>query len=321
MPKRILCFLLGVGLGLGAVGYATAQSYPNRVVTLISPAAAGGTADVLCRIVADKMRTILGQQVIVENHPGAGGIIGAEFVARSARDGHVLLCAPEFVFISHLVNPTLSFDPSAFEAVSVLATFPTVLVGRADLPANNVTELIAYARDHPGKLSFASAGKGSMAHLTLEAIKVTANLDMVHIPYRGGGLAMNDLLAGQIDMFLTSLPISLPHIESGKLKLLAITSRARLAAFPQVSTLAETLPGLWADSWIAIAAPSGTSRDITQKLSDATAKALQMPDVRGRMLELQAEPFGSTPEQMRELMRQNVERWRSVITAAKINFD
>ena len=198
-----------------------------------------------------------------------------------------------------MINPTLSFDPSAFEAVSVLATFPTVLVGRADLPANNVTELIAYARDHPGKLTFASAGKGSMAHLTLEAINVIANLDMVHIPYRGGGLAMNDLLAGQIDMFLTSLPISLPHIESGKLKLLAITScrvwpRSRKCPLSQKRCRAcGLIHGLQSRR------PPGTSRDITQKLSDATAKALQTPDVRGRMLELQAEPFGSTPEQMR----------------------
>src|SRR5436190_14526038 len=295
--RRFLSIVFGLGLGLGAVENTMAQTYPNRLVTLVVPGPAG--SDTVCRLLADKLRTILGQQLIVENRPGAGGTIGAEFAARAAPDGHVLLCANEYVYFSHLTYQKLAFDPQAFEPVSVLATFQGILVGRADLPANNLAELIAYARTHPGKLNYASAGVGSMPQLVLEAIKLRAGIDLVHVPYRGGAPALNDLIAGQVDVYFTSAVQGIPQIKAGKLKLLAVASRTRLADFPDVATIAEVLPGLEMEGWTAIAAPPRTSNDITRKLSEVIAKAMQMPDFRARILDAQAEPFGSRPEEMR----------------------
>lgn len=319
--RRLLAVTIVVGLGLSAIGDASAQSYPSRMVTLVNPFPAGGGIDVICRLVADKLRTFLGQQFIVENRTGGGGNVGAEFVSRATPDGHTLLCAPDPVFISHLLYPNLSFDPRAFEPVSMVATLPNVLIGRADLPVSNVVELIAYARAHPGKLNYASQGIGQTSHLALEALKMMAAIDMVHVPYRGGAPALNDLLAGQVDIYVGPLAGSFSNIKAGKLKLLAAAGRTRLAAFPDVPALTEAVPGLEAETLLAIAAPPGTPRDIIRKLSNAIARALQMPELRARILEVQAEPLGTTPDQMKELIRQATERWGPVIAAGKISID
>jgi tripartite-type tricarboxylate transporter receptor subunit TctC len=312
---------MAVVLGLSAISNVAAQSYPTRQVTVINPLPPGPTSDFLCRTVAEGLRSAFGQPFILENRPGAAGTIGAEFVARANPDGHVLLCAPEFNFLTQLVFPRLSFDPLALEPVSVLATFPSVIVGRADLPAGNLAELILYARKHPGKLNYASQGKGSIAHLTFEALKMKADIDIVHIPYRGGAPALNDLLAGQVDVYAGPLVGSAPYIRAGKLKLLAITSPARVAAFPDVPALAEVFPGLKVDTWMSLAAPPQTPREVTQKLSAVIATLMQSPDVRSRLEDLHAEPFGSTPEQMAERIRRSAERWKPVITKAKITID
>jgi tripartite-type tricarboxylate transporter receptor subunit TctC len=203
--------------GLAATGNATAQSYPNRKVTVVT-GAPGSTPDVLARLLAEKLRPMLGQDFIVENRPGAGGTIGAEFVARAVPDGHVLLCMTEWLFFSHLLYKKLSFDPHAFEPVSVLAKYPLILIGRGDLPFSTIAELIPYARAHPGKLNYASAGKGSMHQLVYEGIKKQAQIDLTHVPYRGGPLAMNDLLAGHVDISLTSLNQGAPHVKDGKVE-------------------------------------------------------------------------------------------------------
>jgi len=307
----------GTALVLSLFSSAMAEQYPTRPVTLVVPLPPGQTADPVCRLIAEQLRT-LGQPFIVESRPGAGGNIGAEFVARAAPDGQTLLCAPEFSFLSQLIYPKLSFDPLKLEPVSILATFPSVVDGRASLPVASVTELIAYARANPGKLNYASQGQGSMAHLTFEALKMRAAIDLVHIPYRGGGPALNDLLAGQVDLYAGPLVGSFPHIESGKVKILAITSRDRVAAFPGVPALSELFPGLEVDTWMSIAAPPGTPMDITKKLSDAIRKAIQAPVVRARLSDLHAEPEGSGPLQMKERIRENLARWEPVVKAAKI---
>jgi tripartite-type tricarboxylate transporter receptor subunit TctC len=316
-----------VALGLGASmlglagGVARAENdYPARLVTIVVPLPAGGTADLLARMVADKLRAALGQQVMVEDRPGgSGGNIGAEYVAHAPADGYTLLNAPQLTFsINHLLNPHLTFDPRAFEPVSVLAAYPTVLFGRANLPVDSFADLIAYARAHPGKLNCGSQGNGQIAHLTLEALKQLAKVNIVHVPYRGSAPAMNDLLGGQIDIVPDTPLTGLPFVRAGKLKMLAVGSRERLKAFPDVPTLAEVVPGLYSDTWMAIAAPPGTPREVTAKLSAAIAKAIRMPDVSRRIVELDAEPLGSTPDEMRELIRQSRERWEPVVTAAKI---
>src|SRR2546422_2545205 len=234
--RTILALMTGAALVLSGFLDATAGQYPSRVVTLVLPLPPGQTADPLCRLVAERLGAILGRPFIVESRPGAGGTISAESVARAVPDGHTLLCAQEYSFLNQLVYPKLPFDPLTFEPVSVFATFPSVLDGRIGLPFASLADLITYARANPGKLNYASQGKGSIAHLTFEALKMRAGIDMVHVPYRGGGPALNDILAGQVDLYAGPLVGSFPHIQSGKLKLLAVASRNRVAAFPHVPT-------------------------------------------------------------------------------------
>ncbi len=325
MSDRVLIGVFAIlGLLAGGAGQTRAQStYPNRAITIVVPFPAGGTADLLPRMIAEKLKTTLHQPVVVENRPGgASGNVGSDYVAHSAPDGYVLLNAPQLSFsVNHLLNPKLGFDPRTFEPVSVLATYPTVLFGRANLPAGSLAELVAYARAHPGKLNYASQGKGQIGHLTMEALKLKAKIDLVHVPYRGSAPAMTDLLGGQVDVLADNLLAGLSHVRSGKLKILAVGGRKRLPAFPDVPTFAEVVPGLYSDTWMAIAAPPGTPHEITRRLSAAIAQAIKAPDVSARIHELQAEPLGSTPEEMRDLITQSAERWTPVIEAAKIRIE
>ena len=306
----------------GVAAAQDASNFPNRPITIVVPFPAGGTADLLPRIVGEKLRTILGQSVVVENKPGASGNIGAQQVNRALPDGYTLLNAPQLSFsVNHLLNPKLSFDPRTFEPISVLATYPTVLFGRANLPFNDVAGLVAAARANPGKLTYASQGSGQIAHLTMEALKILAKVDILHIPYRGSAPALNDLLGGQVDVLPDNLLAGLQHVKNGNLKILGVGSRQRMAAFPDMPTFAQAVPDLYSETWMAIAAPPGTPKEITTKLSAAIAEAIKMPDVEQRIRQLEATPFGSTPEQMRELIKQSADRWTPVIVAAKIIAD
>jgi tripartite-type tricarboxylate transporter receptor subunit TctC len=318
-PQRaLLTAILAIGLGSTSAGLLGAQSYPSRTVTIVNPVPAGGATDTICRIIAEKLRLTLGQSFIVESRTGAGGSIAGEFVARAAPDGHVLLCTPEYLFISHLLNPKQSFDPRSLQAVGVHVRFPAVVTGSANLPVSNIAEMIAYARAHPGRLNYASQGIGSMAHITFEAIKMMAKVELVHVPYRGGAPAMTDMLAGQVDLYAAPLAGSISYIKSGKLKALGVTTPTRIAALPEVPALSEILPGLSVDTWNAFAAPPGTTKDITSKLSAAIAKVLELPDVRARFSDLQAEPLGSTPEQMKKITIDYVDRMAPIIAATNM---
>jgi tripartite-type tricarboxylate transporter receptor subunit TctC len=321
--------LNGIVRGIGAMvllaAAATAwcsELYPTRMISIVVPFPPGGTADLLPRLVAEKIRPMLGQTVIVENKPGASGNIGLESVARSAPDGYTLLNAPQLTFsVNHLLNPNLRVDPRTLEPISVLASYPTVIYARASLPVNSLPELIAYAKANPGKLNYASQGRGQIGHLTMEAIRLRDDLSMVHVPYRGSTPAMNDLLAGQADLLADNLLAGMQHVQSGALKLIAVGGKERLRAYPNVATIAETLPGLYSETWMAIAAPAGTPKQITHKLSEMIAKALQSPDLRARISELQAEPLGSTPEQMATMIKESHDRWAPVIAKANITSD
>jgi tripartite-type tricarboxylate transporter receptor subunit TctC len=319
--QMLLSGFLAAAVGSSSTIDATAQSYPQRTITLVVPLTAGGGPDVLCRVVAEKLRSILGQQVIVENRVGAGGNIGAESVARAAPDGHMLLCSPSTIFTNHLLYSKLSFDPRAFEPVNVFVTIWMVVFSRADLPAGNIADVLALARAQPGKLNWASPGIGTFSHLILEALKATGNVDMVHVPYRLSSQAFTDMLAGQNDLFAGALATVISHIQAGKMKVLAVTSRDRLANFSNVPALTETVPGLIAEDWIAIAAPPGTPMEVRATLSDAISKIVALPEVRARFSELQAAPLGTTPAQMREILRRTTEQWAGIIAKAKISLD
>jgi tripartite-type tricarboxylate transporter receptor subunit TctC len=322
--RTISSILLGAALAVSASAGAYGQSaFPNRPITMVVPLPAGGTADLLCRFAAEKASAALGQQVVVENRPGgAGGRVGTEQVMRSPPDGYTLLCAPQLTFsITHLVFSKAAFDTRTMEPISVLATYPLIVIGRADLPANNLQELIAYARANPGKVNYGHQGKGNTGHLLGELLMLKGNFRMTEIPYRGSAPAINDLLAGNIDLVPDYLLANKQNIDAGKLKLLATGSRERLKDYPKVATIAETLPGVYADTWMAVAAPAGTSKDITKKISDAIGQGFQQADLKGRILALEAEPLGSTPEQMRDMIRQSLETWGPVVEAAKIVVD
>jgi tripartite-type tricarboxylate transporter receptor subunit TctC len=307
-----------------AVGAAQAQTgYPSRPITMVVPLPAGGTADLLCRFAADKASGSLGQQVVVENRPGgAGGRIGTEQVMRSPPDGYTLLCAPQLAFsITHLVFTKAAFDTRAMEPVSVLATYPLILIGRAAAPFNNAAELVAYARANPDKVNYGHQGKGNTGHLLGELLMLKGGFRMTEIPYRGSAPAINDLLAGNIDLVPDYLLANKQNIDAGKLKFLATGSRARLKDYPNVATIAEALPGVYADTWMAVAAPAGTPKEITKKVSDAIGQGFRQPDLKARILALEAEPLGSTPEQMRDMIKLSLETWGPVVEAAKISVE
>ena len=318
---------VGLGMAFAAVLVASAidtaygqGGFPNRPITMVVPLPAGGTADLLCRLAADKASTVLGQQVVVENRAGgAGGRIGTEAVMRSAPDGYTLLCAPQLGYsITHLVFSRTAFDTRGLEPISVLATYPLILIGRPEAPFNTVAELLAYARANPNKVNYGHQGKGNTGHLLGELLMLKGNFRMTEIPYRGSAPAINDLLAGNIDLVPDYLLANKQNIDAGKLKLLATGSRERLKDYPKVATIAETLPGVYADTWMAVAAPAGTPKDITKKISDAIGQGFQQADLKARILALEAEPLGSTPEQMRDMIRQSLETWGPVVEAAKI---
>lgn len=304
-----------------AIPAAHAQSdYPTRVVTLVVPYPAGGTADLLCRFAADKAAGNLGQQVVVENRPGgAGGRVGTETVLRAPADGYTLLCAAQLTFsVTHLLFAKASFDTRALEPISVLASYPLVLIARSSLPFDNLPDLIAYARANPGKINYGHQGKGQTGHLLGELLMLEGKFRMMEIPYRGSAPAINDLLAGNIDLVPDYLLANKSNIDAGKLKLLATGSRERLKEYPRVATIAETLPGVYADTWMAVAAPPGTPREITGKLYQAIAQGFRDPELRARIRALEADPLASTPQEMRGLIRQSLETWGPVIEAAKI---
>ena len=325
MIQRVgLAIAFGAVLVASAVGTAQGQGgFPTRPITMVVPLPAGGTADLLCRFAADKASSALGQQVVVENRAGgAGGRVGTEAVMRAAPDGYTLLCAPQLGFsITHLVFAKTAFDTRGLEPVSVLATYPLILIGRSEAPFNTTAELIAYARANPGKVNYGHQGKGNTGHLLGELMMLKGDFRMTEIPYRGSAPAINDLLAGNIDLVPDYLLANKQNIDAGKLKLLGTGSRARLKDYPNVATIAETLPGVYADTWMAVAAPAGTPKEITKKVSDAIGQGFKQADLKARILALEAEPLGSTPEQMRDMVRQSLETWGPVVEAAKISVE
>jgi len=238
---------------------------------------------------------------------------------KASPDGYTLLCAAQLTFsVTHLLFSKASFDTRALEPISVLAAYPLILIGRESLPFDNLADVIAYARANPGKINYGHQGKGQTGHLLGELLMLKGKFRMTEIPYRGSAPAINDLLAGNIDIVPDYLLANKSNIDAGKLKLLATGSRERLKDYPRVATIAQTLPGVYADTWMAVAAPPGTPKEITTKVSRAIAHGFQDPELRSRIRALEAEALAGTPDEMRDLIRQSFETWAPVIDAAKI---
>jgi tripartite-type tricarboxylate transporter receptor subunit TctC len=299
---------------------ANAVDYPDRPVKIIVPVPAGGTADAIPRLVADWLSRKWGQPVVIENRTGAAGNIGAEFAYRSAPDGYTLLSsAPPPLVINQNLYPKLGFDPAKFEPIIVMAHVPNALiVNPNNIKASSVAELIAYLRQNPDKVTAATQGHGTTSHLTAELFQLMANVKLRPIPYRGSAPALQGLLAGDVDLMFDNLGVSLPLVEAGKLKLLAVASAQRLPSLSDVPTLAETLPGFEAVAWYAIVAPPQTPKVIVDKINADVNEALRQSELSEPLRKLSAEVFGGSAERAKKYMQEEVDRWGNVIRAARV---
>jgi tripartite-type tricarboxylate transporter receptor subunit TctC len=296
-------------------GAAAANDYPNRPVKIVFPLPPGG-ADVFPRLIAEKLQARWGQPFIVEHKAGAGGNIGAEFVAKAEPDGYTLLVTPPGpLVISQHFYPTLGFNPAAFVPVTVLVTMPAVLVVNPKTPASTLHELIAYAKANPDKLSYASGGISSPPHLNGVMLASAAGIRATHVPYRGVVLAMHDLVAGHVDMMFDNLANALPLIREGKVRALGVTTTARIPELPNVPAIAEAYPDVLYTSWFGMVAPPKTPADVAAKLASAVAEALKSPDVAKRYEALAARPGGISPGETAAMLALESERWRKLIAA------
>jgi tripartite-type tricarboxylate transporter receptor subunit TctC len=315
---RFLSLLLAVVCSNACTG-AHAQ-YPTKPIRMIVPYAAGGTTDVLARIMADKLTQALGQTVVVEIKPGAGGTVGAEAAAKSPPDGYtIVMGAPGSHSTATSLYAKLPYDPvKDFAPIVHVANVPNSIVVNPSVPVKSVAELIAYARAHPGELTYGSAGTGATTHLTGELFALLANVKLTHIPYKGSGQAMIDLLGGQIQMMFENLPGAANQIRSGKIRGLAVTSLRRSPAFPDLPAVSETLPGFEVVAWFGLFAPAGTPAPIIARLNAESDKALHLPEVREKIAAAGSDPIGGTPEDMARFLANDIAKWVRVTREAGI---
>ena len=326
MLRRLLA---AAALALVVVNPAYSQTWPAKPVRIIVPFPPGGTTDIVARSIGVELQRMWQQPVVIENRPGAGGNIGADQVAKSPPDGYTLLMG---TVGTHAINQALytqsgskmSFDPVRdFVPITLVAGVPNVMVINPKLPVNTVTEFIAYGKEHPGQLNMASSGNGTSIHLSGELFKTMTGIYMVHFPYRGSAPALTDLITGNMNVMFDNLPSALPHIKSGRLKALAVTSRVRSPALPNVPTVEEAagLKGFEASSWFGLFAPAGTQRAIIDKVQSDVAKALSNPEVRERFVAQGAEPGGNTPEQFAAFIRAESDKWTRVVKFSNAKVD
>lgn len=313
--------LLAAALLLSCVATAWGQAYPARTVRVIVPYAPGGGADVTTRVFTKAWSESAGQQFIVDNRAGANGNIGAEIAAKSKPDGYTLLS---------VANTTVTINPSLYRQmpidmirdlapVSMMGGQPSVLIVHPALPVKNVKELAAIARARPGQLDYASASTGSSSHIAAELFRMVAKIDITHVPYKGNGPAMADLLAGHVQLMFNNLAPSVPQVKAGRLRALAVTSEKRSAAAPDVPTMAEAgYPGVVFNLWVGLLAPAGTPADVIARLNGETAKAAQLRDVRERLLGEGTDPYTTSASQMGDIIREETARWAKVVKAAGI---
>lgn len=301
---------------------AQTPEWPSRPIRVIVPNPAGGTADNLPRMLSEALSQRLSQPVVVENRPGAAGNIGAEYVYNAEPDGYTWLAAPPpALTVNPSLYPKLNHDPSKFAPITVMATVPNALFVHPSLPVNTLQEFLAYAKAHPDRLSYASQGNGSTAHLTAELFKLKTGLKIQHVPYKGDAPAVADLLAGHVQVMFGNVAAGMNHVRNGKLRVLAVTSPKRLPAHPQLPTVDEVVPGVVAVTWFGIVAPPRTPVTITRKVAQMVSDILKTPEMIRKYTEAGADPVGNTPEEMDKWMREDAERWRAVIRVAQIKID
>jgi len=303
---------------------AHAQGYPNKPIRLVVPYAPGGATDIIGRAAAAELSKTMGQQVIIENRPGAGGNLGAEQVARSAPDGYTLLVSPSSLHgITPFLYNKLTYDPNKDLApIIVLGSFANVLVMNPSIKANSVSELVALIKASPGKFTYASSGSGSTIHLSGEMFKSMLNLDIAHVPYKGSSPALTDLMGGQVSIMFDNIPSAITFIRSGKLKALATTGPTRSSSLPELPTMIEAgFPGYISTAWFGIVAPAGTPKEIIARLNAEGQKAAKSPDFIKRMNELGYDIVGGSPEQMGAMIQEEVKRWGPVVKASGAQVD
>jgi tripartite-type tricarboxylate transporter receptor subunit TctC len=321
---RLINRVVPILLGLGLASLAIAQSFPDHAITLIVPNPPGGLVDTSARLLSEPLGRVLNETVIVENKPGASGNTAYQFVAKAKPDGYTLLISYSGY---HVGNPALMeklpWDPlKDFAPIALLTVSTNVIAVHPSIPVNNLKELIAYAKANPGKLNYASQGNGSVSHIGTEIFKQTTGIEMVHVPYKGSGPAIQDVLAGQVQVFITTPPSVMQHVQSGKLKGLAVTGKTRHPSMPNVPTTAEAgLASFQLESWVALYAPAATPAPVVAKLSEAVKKSLEQAEVKQRADTAGIEVRYLNPQQMDVLLKKELPYWNKVIKAANIKLD
>ncbi|HEX2545133.1 MAG TPA: tripartite tricarboxylate transporter substrate binding protein [Ramlibacter sp.] len=302
------------GLALAAIPWTWAQAWPARPIQLVHGFGAGGNADVIARLVALKLGEQLGQPVVVEIKSGAGGMLATGAVAKAPADGYTLVLLTGAHTVSAAMRRTLPYDPvKDFAFISTVTSFPFVVAVRAEHPAKTLAELVQMARGSSAKVSFSSVGVGSTQHLVGELLGGTAGAQLLHVPYRGGGAPVQSVIAGEVDVLVDTPTVALPHVQSGRLRALGVTSAAPWPSLPGVAPVGTTLPGFEVRSWLGLAAPAGTPEPIVRRLNAEVRKMLQRPDVQQSLATAGSAPSYSTSEAMREMVQNDIARWRSVI--------
>jgi len=317
---RVAALIFAAATMAGAVSIVHAQTYPDKPIRIIVPYTPGGFNDTLARTVGQKLQEAWGQPVIVDNRPGGGTLIGTEMAAKAAPDGYTLYMVPFAFAVNPSLYKKLPYDSlKDFAPITLAASTPNLLVVNPALPVNSVKEVIALAKSKPGKLNYASTGNGSSNHLSMEKFKMMAGVDITHIPYKGSGPAVTDLMGGQVDLMFDNIPNVLPHVKAGKLKMIAVTSPKRSPHVPDVPTVSESgVPGYEVSVWFGIAAPGGTPKPIITKLNAEIVKILNMPDVKQKFAAQGVDVIGSTPEQFAAYIKEQMEEWGKVVKAAGV---
>ena len=314
-----------IGIALAALPLlAHAQAWPSRPIHIVAPSTPGDAPDVIARIVADKLSVALGREVVVDNKPGAGGVVGSEFVAKATPDGYTLIMGNAG---SHGINAAvyakLPYDIQRdFAPVSQIAVAPNIFVVNPNVPAKTVQEFIAYAKSRPGQLAYASGGNGSSSHMSMELFKSMTGADLIHVPYKGSSPALTDVVAGNDVAMFVNMPPAVPLVKAGKLRALAVTTLTRSPLMPDVPTVSESgLTGYETVAWFGVLAPAGTPKDVVNRLSAELAKIAHSPEMRERLTSLGAEPVGSTPEAFSAVIARDIAKWTALSKSVGIKVD
>ncbi len=309
------------GWGGSAVSQA-ADTYPTKPIRMVVPYPPAGNTDVFARLIAQRLTQLWGQQVVVDNRPGGNTLIGTEMVARAIPDGYTIMVTTLTFTVSPSLYKKLPYDTAKdFTPITLAVSLPNVLVVNPSVPAKTLKELIQYAKANPGKLNYASTGAGTSPHLSMELLKTMAEIDLINIPYKGGAPAMADLMGGQISAQFIGLSIALPHIKSGKLRALAVTSAKRASVAPEIQTVAETVPGYELDTWFGVFGPGAMPASLAQRLQREIAKILHSPDLKEHLANLGAEPVGNTPEQFAAHVKSELNKYARIVKTANIRVE